>query len=66
LEFLRRGKEVINKQSQFSLFLDPYEEWILKRDPPPNPDLLFQSWHALWGEVFSPLLEEEREDYVKL
>ena len=41
-------------------FVDPYDEWIEKRDPTISADHVLEEWKMQWSEVFSLLIEEEK------
>ena len=45
----------------FKGFIDPYEEWMIKRDPLPNIEGVYDLWSLDWKEVFSPLLNATLE-----
>ncbi len=42
--------------AHFKGFVDPYEEWMLKRDIFPEIEVVYEKWKREWEEVFSPLL----------
>ncbi len=60
LDFLVKTKEEIEKKrlssSYFKGFVDPYEEWMLKREGLPEIDVIYNLWKSEWEKVFSPLL----------
>ncbi len=61
LDFLVKTKEEIEKKrissTSFKGFVDPYEEWMLKRESFPKMDQILDLWEKDWKELFSPLLE---------
>jgi exodeoxyribonuclease V gamma subunit len=60
LDFLEKSPDEIEKKrlssSSFKGFIDPYEEWILKRDALPSTEEVYAKWKSDWERVFSPLL----------
>ncbi len=61
--FLSKDKEEFKKKIQPTFyesgFEDPYEEWILKRDPLLSVDHIEKEWKEQWLDAFSLFLEEE-------
>ncbi len=63
LDFLTKSKGEIEKKRasspSFKSFVDPYEEWMMKRGGFPELEEIYSLWEKDWKQVFSPLLEAE-------
>ena len=53
----------INKSLDFSLFKDPYLDWLYSRDPRPIAKVLIENWSSILQETFSELIQfvEEKQ-----
>jgi exonuclease V gamma subunit len=63
LDFLTKTRSEIEKKRSSSLsfksFVDPYEEWMMKRGAFPELEEMYSVWEKDWKQVFSPLLEAQ-------